>query len=262
MQIISFKNLRVLVLISLFAIIANYVKDQKLVTQGWYKTLEVVIYPVNPANSRMVERYIATLTNDHFSEIENFITRESQNYDIVSSKPVQIRVGKALHITPPQPPDPGNNPVKAIFWSLKLRWWIWQHAPEENNPKYLVRMFVLYHEPSLTGRLKHSVGLQKGLVGLVNAYGVQSQTRQNNIIIAHELLHTVGASDKYDALGQPALPDGLANPEQDPIYPQKKAEIMAGRRALSASRAEMPGSFKNIVIGKKTAEEIGWSSAL
>ena len=35
---------------------------------------------------------------------------------------------------------------------------------------------------------------------------------------------------------------------------------MAGRRALSASHSEMPNSFRKIVIGEKTAREIGWLS--
>ena len=133
---------------------------------------------------------------------------------------------------------------------------MWKYAPKEVNNKYVIRMFVLYHDPSVMPRLKHSVGLQKGLVGIINAFGVKSQTRQNNIVITHEFLHTVGASDKCDGLGNPVMPDGLGNPEQIPLYPQKKAEIMARRRALNATLSEMLTNLKRIVVGKKTATEI------
>jgi hypothetical protein len=82
----------------------------------------------------------------------------------------------------------------------------------------------------------------------------------NNVVIAHELLHTVGATDKYDlASGEPLNPAGLADPDREPLYPQERAEIMAGRRALSAQESEMPHSLAGVVVGADTAREIRWS---
>ena len=257
MRIFSFRNLRVLILLAILALVANYVKDQKLVTQGWYQPLEIVVYPINPANSPNVQQYIDSLTSQDFSRIDQFIKRESEKYDVISGQPTITRLGQTLEKIPPQPPQTKGSILKAILWSLQLRYWIWQHAPDEENDKYLVRMFVLYHDLS-NQRLQHSVGLQKGLVGIVNAYGATSQTRQNNIVIAHEFFHTVGASDKYDEYGHPIPPDGLGDPNKSPVYPQRKAEIMAGRRAISPHESEMPRGFKSIVLGRKTAQEIGW----
>ena len=38
-------------------------------------------------------------------------------------------------------------------------------------------------------------------------------TEENNVIVAHEILHTFGATDKYDpATTQPRYPDGYAEP--------------------------------------------------
>ncbi len=257
MRIFSFRNLRVLILLAILALVANYVKDQKLVTQGWYQPLEIVVYPINPANSPKVQQYIDSLTSQDFSRIDQFIKRESEKYDVISGQPTITRLGQTLEKIPPQPPQTKGSILKAILWSLQLRYWVWQHAPNEANDKYLVRMFVLYHDLS-NQRLQHSVGLQKGLVGIVNAYGATSQARQNNIVIAHEFFHTVGASDKYDEFGHPIPPDGLGDPNKSPIYPQRKAEIMAGRRAISPNESEMPRGFKSIVLGRKTAQEIGW----
>ena len=262
MRIISFRNIRILILLLLLAAVANYVKDQKLVTQGWYKTLDIVIYPINPTNSPIVQRYIDSLSDKSFSAIDNFISRESKKFDIVTSTPTNTRLGQTLQVIPPAPPHIGGGMLQSIIWSLKLRWWMWQNAPKEQNDKYLVRMFVLYHNPSQMNQLNHSVGLQKGLVGIVNAFGVKSQARQNNIVIAHEFLHTVGASDKYDSQGNPIAPDGLGNPTQSPLYPQKYTEIMAGRRAINAHHSEMPRGFKRMLIGNITAKEIGWTSGL
>tara|TARA_R110002049_G_scaffold252264_1_gene426876 strand:+ start:14579 stop:15367 length:789 start_codon:yes stop_codon:yes gene_type:complete len=258
MRIFTFKNFRILVLLIILATVALYVKDQKLVTQGWYKTLDIVVYPINPTNSPVVQRYIDSLSSESYSQIDKLIKRESRKYNIVSSTPTRTRLGQTLTIMPPAPPESQSNVLGIILWSLKLRLWMWQNAPDEINDKHLIRMFVLYHDPSTMPRLKHSVGLQKGLVGIVNAYGVKSQSVQNNIVITHEFFHTVGASDKYDKFGRPVVPDGLGNPYQSPRYPQKLTEIMAGRRALSQSEAKMPNSFKKIVVGEKTAAEIGW----
>ena len=82
---------------------------------------------------------------------------------------------------------------------------------------------------------------------------------QNNMVMLHELLHTLGATDKYDLrTDQPLYPDGYAQPELQPRLPQKKAEIMAGRIPLSEHHAEMPERLADVVIGPKTAREIGW----
>ena len=258
MRIFSFRNIRIALLLAVLATVAIYVKDQRLVTQGWYRTLDIVVYPINVSNSPIVDKYIRSLTTDKFVEIDEFIKRESEKFDVIANTPTKTRLGQILDYAPPPPPARGSSIFANLLWSLQLRYWMWARAPKEKNGKYLIRMFVHYYDPSQFSKLSHSVGLQKGLVGIVNAYGVGSQTRQNNMVIAHEFLHTVGATDKYNGSGLPMVPDGLGNPDQSPLYPQRKAEIMAGRRAISSTQAEMPNSFRHVVIGKKTAQEIGW----
>ena len=56
----------------------------------------------------------------------------------------------------------------------------------------------------------------------------------DDMVIAHELLHTLGATDKYDLrTNQPAHPDGFAEPDREPLYPQSFAELMGGRIPVS-----------------------------
>jgi hypothetical protein len=82
----------------------------------------------------------------------------------------------------------------------------------------------------------------------------------NNIVVAHEMLHTLGATDKYDPnTGAPLFPSGFAEPDRRPLYPQDEAEIMAGRRALSAQDAQMPAGLSDVVVGAATAAEIRWT---
>jgi hypothetical protein len=53
-------------------------------------------------------------------------------------------------------------------------------------------------------------------------------------------------------------PDGFAAPGASPLFPQTHAELMAGRRAVSATAAEMPTRLRDVSIGRLTAAEIGW----
>jgi hypothetical protein len=120
-------------------------------------------------------------------------------------------------------------------------------------------MFVLYHDPATTPSVPHSLGLQKGLLGVVYAFADRDMTGSNNIVIAHELLHTVGASDKYHAGDdRPLFPAGYADPQQEPLYPQERAEVMAGRRMLSEQEWDMPHGLREVVVGPETAAEIRW----
>ena len=120
-------------------------------------------------------------------------------------------------------------------------------------------MFVLYQKRNSEGPLERSVGIKNGSYGLVNAVGSRAMAARNRIVIAHELLHILGAIDKYDFFtGQPAAPNGLANPLQSPLYPQEFAEIMGGRIAVSTHKWRHPASLAFCVIGAETASEIGW----
>jgi hypothetical protein len=76
--------------------------------------------------------------------------------------------------------------------------------------------------------------------------------------VGHELLHTVGATDRYDADGHARDPDGLADPGRIPPYPQVHAEWMVGEVPLGPGRGRLPGSLDELRVGPVTAREIGW----
>jgi hypothetical protein len=144
-----------------------------------------------------------------------------------------------------------------MSWSLKMRWWADSVTESQDNIEPDVRIFVRYHRPDLAVMLENSVGLQKGMVGIVNGYASRRHRGSNNVIIAHEFLHTLGATDKYSPVdGHPIGPDGIAEPDREPLYPQRYAEIMGGRIALAEDDSEIPSSLKYAVIGPLTASEI------
>ena len=57
---------------------------------------------------------------------------------------------------------------------------------------------------------------------------------------------------------RPRFPNGYGDPRQVPLYPQATAELMAGRRMLSATRWEQPSGLDEVVVGPATAVEIRW----
>lgn len=257
MKLFSYKSLRVLLLLLILAAAAIYTQQQRLVSRGWYQPLQVNVFPINAGGGGEIKNYIDNLRMDDFTAIDQFMAGESERYDIVASIPTITRLGPAVGLIPPSPPAPDANFVSIMLWSLRLRWWAWWNMPDAESGEG-VRMFVLYHESKEGERLAHSLGLQKGLLGIVHAYATPLQNEQNNIIIAHELLHTVGATDKYAPGGEPIFPQGYAQPERNPRYPQARAEIMAVRIPRSQTSSTMPSSLRLIVVGEQTAREINW----
>jgi hypothetical protein len=252
-----FKTLRItLLLLMLFFVGMNSWLTQ-LRSTDWNEPLWVVVYPVNGDDSRVSQRYITDLSPGTFDAIESFLASEAQRHGQQIREPVTIQLAPQVPECPPMPSDNGNT-LSVMLWSLKLRYWAWRNDTFK-GPQPDVQMFVVYYDPETHSRLRHSLGLRKGMIGVVNAYAGSSMAQRNNVVIAHEFLHTVGASDKYDmASNQPHYPEGYAEPHRTPLYPQRKAEIMGGRIPLSEHDAVMPASVAKSSIGDKTAQEINW----
>jgi hypothetical protein len=226
-------------------------------TTDWKEPLRVVIYPVNGDRSAAVDRYIQSLPRDGFEPMAAYMREQARRYSLPLRTPVEMYLAPRVDAIPPEPPRAGGR-LEAILWSLQLRFWAWNHDAY-SGPKAHVRMFVKYFAPLPNARLPHSVGLRQGLIGVVNAFASADMDGGNQVVIAHELLHTFGATDKYDGRNNlPLFPDGYAEPDARPLLPQNRAEIMAGRIPVSESRAETPRGLDEAMLGAKTAREISW----
>jgi hypothetical protein len=171
--------------------------------------------------------------------------------------PVDVYLGPEVHGVPPPAPVGGSVP-EVMFWSLRMRFWAWRHG-EHPILKPDIKIYALMFHPSTTKHLEHSIGLQKGLVGVANLFSVPQMSAENNIIIVHELLHTLGATDKYDfANNQPVYPAGYAEPDLTPLFPQEFAEIMGARIPVSETKSVAPQTLDVVIVGPETAHEIGW----
>jgi hypothetical protein len=79
-------------------------------------------------------------------------------------------------------------------------------------------------------------------------------------VFAHELGHTLGATDKYDDAGATMIPSGLAEPDAVPRFPQRFVELMARGRPTGPGTERPPDSLRELRVGPVTAREIGWST--
>jgi hypothetical protein len=223
----------------------------------WKKGYYVALYPVNADGSQEVNTYIKTLKAEDFSAIPDYFATQATRYSLETKRPIEVILGDVISEIPPAPPKNGSI-FEVICWSLKFRFFSWTHAPE-TSIKPDIRMYLLFHDPETHDILSHSTALSKGMIGRVNLFGHRGYHQQNMVIVAHELLHTVNATDKYRLTdNMPIFPEGYAEPEKLPRYPQKMAELMGGRIPFSETNAEIPETLADTLIGEKTAQEIGW----
>ena len=223
----------------------------------WEDNFYVAVYPINADASAEVSAYIKTLTHDDFEPMAEYFAEEGVRYNLGLRRPVEVQLGDIVQETPPAPQTDGSL-LSAMIWSLKFRLFAFNNSPKVNvRPD--IKLYLLYYNPATNQALTHSTALNKGRIGRVNLFGDKSYAKQNLVILAHELLHTLTATDKYDLQTTlPIYPEGFAEPEKAPRYPQDFAELMGGRVAVSENKAEIPKSLAQTLIGAKTAKEIGW----
>lgn len=254
---VSFRGLRIAVLLGILAGAGGLTWAEQSIVRSWDAPLQVIVVPINGDGSEASATAIARLRTQDFDDIEAFLIRETARYGVKQARAMEVRLTPELHDRPPAPPHADSrNAFDIMLWSLQLRGWVYRHSDSWLPQIGTIRLFVLYHAPHEGEPLAHSLGLQKGLIGVVNVFADEKQAAQNHVVIAHELLHTLGATDKYDAEGRPVYPQGYADPELGPHVPRRDAEIMAGRLIASDGRAVMPSGLARCVIGAQTAHEI------
>lgn len=223
----------------------------------WQHNLYVALYPINADSSAEVGAYIKTLKKEDVAQIETFFADEAKRYNINLHRPIAIELGDVVAEIPPAPPRNGSV-LSTVMWSLKFRWFAWNNSPKV-PVKPDIKLYLLYYNPVTSPMLSHSTALNKGRIGRVNLFGEASYSKQNLVIAAHELLHTLSATDKYDvSTGLPIYPEGYAEPDKTPRYPQDFAELMGGYVPVNETKNTIPNSLAQTLIGAKTAREIGW----
>jgi hypothetical protein len=254
------RALRISVLLLVLLVVAGQAWLDRFSTTHWQRTVYIGAFPVSADASPVTERYLAQLDQGEIDEVDGFLKAEARRYGVSVDEPIELQLYPTL-TSPPPILDSGASVLERILWSLKLRHYRSSALATIPRSRPKIALFLLYHDPALTQSLPHSAGLQRGLTAVVHLFASRSQEAQNRVVITHELLHTFGATDKYDlATGMPLYPEGFVEPQLIPRYPQQLAEIMAGQVPLSATEARLPDSLDEERVGPLTAHEIGWVS--
>lgn len=169
-------------------------------------------------------------------------------------------------------PEASTVPVpaaQASFWhDLWLSLELGAFARENDRAAGLTRdhfdgkIYVRLSAPRSQRRsLVEGLGEEGGRIAVTSLELREDSADFGLFVVAHELFHLLGASDRYGPDGLAELPEGLGDPGLVPLFPQLRAEVMARGRVIEPGVEEPPGQLGELAVGSRTALEIGWLSA-
>ena len=159
------KLLRVSILLVVLAFVALGAFVDRWRTTDWDHAPWIGVFPVNADGRPETDAYIEGLSRERFADIESFFLREAEDWGVAIAQPVKVELYPRV-VEPPPALDPGAGLPGRIWWSLRTRYYTWRVAGDELAD---IRMFVMYNDPGVTQAVPHSLGLQKGLLGIVHA---------------------------------------------------------------------------------------------
>jgi hypothetical protein len=255
-----FKNLRILILLLALLAVLIYGWIPSSPQPDWNESLRVAVFPINGDGSDEAAAFINSFSPSDLADLEGYFSSHANRYGLPLDTPFLFEIGPEIQQAPDVPASDLSD-WERLKWAIKLRWAHWNLRRKlPGTDIVLVARFQRAAEGPID---LHSIGMPAPRLALVSLIASASAKGLNDVKIAHELLHTVGASDVYDPITQePLWPSGYADPERQPLFPQPAAELMAGRVPLSALRSRQAGAIEATTVGSATAREIGWINSL
>lgn len=251
------RTFRLLILLAIAAALALFHFTRDTGPPDWERPLNVVIYPENADGSEEARVHIEALERGRFGAVEDYLGEYASRYGLEIEKPFFFELADPIAGAPTQPDY--QSFWTHLQWGLRVRFWYWTFDDPGRAPD--ITLIARYGRAEQPGGL-HSLGIPEMNLAVANLIADESAKGLNNVVLAHELLHTVGADDLYTpATGLPIYPHGYADPNRKPLYPQPKAELMAGRIPVAQGRAVQAERLAETVIGPETAGAIGWHKA-
>ena len=226
--------------------------------KAWTAPLRVALVLVE---REPVPRELLARLESRALDLEQRLRRERERHTGSSAPPFSIVVNGPVAAAS-DPPRVGEQD----FWGLaRHSWalWQWTRALDDAGNVawrgYECRIYLVL-KPAQRGATAFVEGESEdgGRIGVALADLDESMVDFALFVAAHELFHTLGATDKYGADGRARFPEGFAEPERLPPYPQRGAELMARNVPLSPTLERPPETLDELWIGDVTAREIGW----
>jgi hypothetical protein len=230
---------------------------QRQARTAWHRSVNVALVlverePINPGTILLLNQRVRALQRRLASEYRRYGGRDFTPFSFEVTGPVKVDQA---------PPQAHGQGLLGLFTETYERWrWtrdIDARAGVERGA-YDARIYLVMKPAK--GGLAFVEGESEygGRVGVAQADIDPEMIDFALIVAAHELMHTLGASDKYDAEGRAVFPGGFAEPERLPLYPQPGAEIMARNLPLAPSSERPPNTLDELFVGDATAREVGW----
>lgn len=194
-------------------------------------------------------------------ELEQRLKKEYRRHRGSDQTPFSIVVEGPVNAAADPPRSGASDLFSLVRHSLAL--WQWTRDLDRRGSiewrGYDARIYLVL-KPAEPGTLAFVEGESEdgGRVGIARADIDASVIDLALFVAAHELFHTLGATDKYDGAGRAVYPGGFAEPERVPLFPQRGAELMARNLPLLPTAERPPDTLDELWIGEATAREIGW----
>lgn len=256
------KATRVAVLLLLLAVVAMWASSRtsaRLSRTGWDRPVTLAVLVLGQPSPAAMARLHAALDG-----LGQRLSAERARH-----APGAIGESFVIELVGPLQPErlppvtsPGPGPLARLGHAFDL--WRAARAAHAAAPDFVpgawdVRVYLLAAaDDEEAPRFAEGIGELGGEVGVVRAgFGGGGATLAAAAVF-HEAFHCLGASDKYDVRGHALLPQGLAEPGLQPLFPQRLAELMVGEVALAPGFGRLPNSVAEVGVGPVTASEIGW----
>lgn len=256
--------MRVSILLFILFVVSLYaIKDlrSRRGRNAWDHTLDVALVVVHVDGTPAVDPDAIRVLEERLPALDDRLQAEAERYRPGIGKPVHFRLRGPVIVSTP-PPSPKSEGVTDLAkQAVEMKKWLNDVDPRAGiePDQWDSRIYVSVRKPASVARaFVEGESEQDGRVGNVAVELDASMADLTLIVVAHELMHTLGATDKYDANGRSLVPDGLAEPDRTPLYPQRFAEVMSRNRPLSPTNEVIPLTLDELAVGKKTAQEIGW----
>ncbi|MFO0669157.1 MAG: hypothetical protein U0235_05925 [Polyangiaceae bacterium] len=187
---------------------------------------------------------------------------ERGRYRAGAPRPFAFRVYGPVPIAAP-PPEPASDGIGDL---ARFAWEKHEYLADVDARASIdvgahdVRVYVVATPAKATERaFVEGLSEDGGSVGFVKVELDLTMVDFALSVAAHELFHTLGATDKYDAQGRTKVPEGLAEPGSRAATAQRYVEIMARGRPVARGREVLLDSLDELAVGPSTAAEIKWS---
>jgi hypothetical protein len=256
-----FFRVRVAVLLAILIGLVSYAwidRRRRRARNAWDHTLDVAIVavrmgPVSDESFSTMRERIPLLEERLDDQLHRYRSRSMRPFAFTLAGPVDMD----------RPPPTLDS--ESLWDQLRYAYRLWRYARDADaragldSEPFDARIYLSARPPSTEERqMVEGSSQQKGRLGTVEVELDPGMVDFALFVVCHELMHTLGANDKYGPSGRTLIPRGLAEPNLKPLYPQRYAEVMARNRPISRSKEVPPVSLDELGVGPDTAAEIGW----